>query len=151
MYSEPGTGASDEIARKILLTFVFLALPSVRSPRSRHRPAAVTYTALPAHVYAPYYETFLAPSTQHHRHRAGLWRKVLHASVPAGGYQRVLRAGLEQQLDPAPQLLQRGHRLTAGGRRRVIRLSAGSAPTTADGDPDSCTSVSQIAAELRAG
>ena len=27
------------------------------------RAAAATYTPLPAHVYAPYYETYLAPNT----------------------------------------------------------------------------------------
>src|ERR1700752_3805871 len=32
-------------------------------PASGTGPAAAAYTALPAHVYAPYYETYLAPNT----------------------------------------------------------------------------------------
>jgi hypothetical protein len=32
--------------------------------------AATTYTPLPAHVYAPYYETYLAPNTLKHRDTA---------------------------------------------------------------------------------
>jgi len=49
--------------RKILLTSVFLALPLGALTAFATPAGAVTYTALPAHVYAPYYETFLAPST----------------------------------------------------------------------------------------
>ena len=36
---------------------------TARRPEPRTAAAAATYTPLPAHVYAPYYETYLAPNT----------------------------------------------------------------------------------------
>jgi hypothetical protein len=45
--------------------------------------AAQSYTPLPAHVYAPYYETYLAPNTPGLAATAGVRGEILHAGVPA--------------------------------------------------------------------
>jgi hypothetical protein len=40
-----------------------LALPLAAAVSSATPASAAAYTSLPAHVYAPYYETYLAPNT----------------------------------------------------------------------------------------
>ena len=87
--------------------------------------AAATYTPLPAHVYAPYYETYLAPNTP-----------SIAATSQASGAKYFTLAFLQStgkgscSLDwngnavPAAELLRLRHRVAArGGRRRdpVVR------------------------------
>jgi len=50
--------------RRPLVLTAAAALAAVASGLLTAAPAvAQTYTSLPAHVYAPYYETYLAPNT----------------------------------------------------------------------------------------
>ena len=111
--------------------------------------AAATYTPLPAHVYAPCYETYLAPEHAEHRHhRSAVRGQVLHAGLPP--VHRKNSCSLNWNGNSAQPLSYYASdiaALRAAGGDVIPSFGGYSADQGGTEIADSCTSVSQIAAD----
>ena len=103
---------------KLKLTVAVLAAAFVASPLAA---SAATYTPLPAHVYAPYYETYLAPNTPSIAATAqASGAKYFTLAFLQSTGQELVQPGLERQLVPAAELLRGRHRRAARAGGDVI-------------------------------